>query len=200
MKFFTLIVFVLSFYACSGVDLKQYEALKDPNISTKEPAKMLVIQITGDPEKTAGQGYSRLYRMNYKLPDNDIESHRQLPRARWPKPFETPREEYIGIYAVPVSNKISALPEGVDNPEPKVKLENWEYGEVAEILHIGSYEKEAPTIDRLKKFILDKGYEISGVHEEEYLKGPGMFFKGNEDEYVTIIRYPVKPMKGTKKK
>ena len=48
---------------------------------------------------------------------------------------------------------------------------------------------ETPTIEKLKAFINERGYEISGDHEEEYLKGPGMFFKGNLNKYRTIIRY-----------
>ena len=72
-----------------------------------------------------------------------------------------------------------------------LKLETWEYGEVAEILHIGSYATENPTVEKLHQFITESGYEIVGPHEEEYLKGPGMFGKGNPDKYQTIIRYPV---------
>lgn len=72
--------------------------------------------------------------------------------------------------------------------EPRVKIEYWEYGQVAEILHIGSYSEESPTIERLHQFIKDSGYKIVGDHEEEYLKGPGMFFKGNPAKYRTIIR------------
>jgi effector-binding domain-containing protein len=62
---------------------------------------------------------------------------------------------------------------------------------VAEILHIGSYDKEKPTVDRLTKFISDNGYRIIGDHEEEYVKGPGMLFKGNSENYRTIIRYRI---------
>ena len=44
-----------------------------------------------------------------------------------------------------------------------------------------------PTIEKIKTFISERGYEINGDHEEEYLKGPGMFFKGNPKKYRTII-------------
>ncbi|MDP2984459.1 MAG: GyrI-like domain-containing protein [Candidatus Latescibacter sp.] len=62
---------------------------------------------------------------------------------------------------------------------------------MAEILHIGPYDREEPAITRLTAFIKDKGYSIVGDHEEEYLKGPGMFSKGNPEKYYTIIRYRV---------
>ena len=34
-----------------------------------------------------------------------------------------------------------------------------------------------------------------GEHEEEYLRGPGMFSKGDPEKYLTIIRYRVKKAK-----
>ncbi len=67
----------------------------------------------------------------------------------------------------------------------------WRYGTVAEILHVGSYATETPTIERLHQFIADQGYEIAGPHEEEYLKGPGMWGV-KEKDYLTIIRYQVR--------
>jgi hypothetical protein len=62
---------------------------------------------------------------------------------------------------------------------------------VAEILHIGPYDRETPTIDRLKRFIATSGYSIIGEHEEEYLKGPGLLFRGSPKNFHTIIRYRV---------
>jgi hypothetical protein len=63
---------------------------------------------------------------------------------------------------------------------------------VAEILHVGRYDDEGPTIRRLLEFIKASGYSVAGEHEEEYLKGPGMFGPGNPEKYLTIIRYPVR--------
>ncbi|MBM2850090.1 MAG: hypothetical protein HW418_3032, partial [Anaerolineales bacterium] len=58
-----------------------------------------------------------------------------------------------------------------------------------EILHIGPYSEEGPTIQRLHEFIAASGYEIAGVHEEEYLTTP------KAKVQKTIIRYPVKKRK-----
>jgi hypothetical protein len=63
---------------------------------------------------------------------------------------------------------------------------------VAEIFHIGPYSEEPHTIAKLYQFIKDNGYKLVGAHEEEYLKGPGMFSKGNSAKYQTIIRYRIK--------
>jgi hypothetical protein len=54
--------------------------------------------------------------------------------------------------------------------------------------HIGPYAKEMPAVEKLMQFIKDSGYKVIGYHKEEYLKGPGMFFKGNPGKYYMIIR------------
>ena len=97
---------------------------------------------------------------------------------------------------MPVPDEVTTLPEYEAEAGLKVALTTWEYGEVAEILHIGPYDKEDQTIAKLMTFIEQQGYEIIGEHEEEYLKGPGMFFKGNPEKYYTIIRYQVKKIGG----
>jgi hypothetical protein len=55
---------------------------------------------------------------------------------------------------------------------------------------VGPYDKEPPTVEKLMKFIADKGYVVAGPHEEEYLTGPGMV--AEPSKYWTIIRYQVK--------
>ena len=79
-------------------------------------------------------------------------------------------------------------------PGMTVSISTWEYGDVVELLYIGPYEDETPSIERLRNFAAEKGYAFAGPHEEEYLKGPGMIFRGNPEEYVTILRYVIKPM------
>jgi len=170
---------------CFGPDLKKYEHLKDPQISTTSRQKMISIQIKGDPNITAGKVAGLLYKTYYKL----VRSFGPPAalRARWPKGIDTPKEEFIGIYGLSIPESVESLPDS----ENELKIEYWEYGKVAEILHIGSYGEETPTIERLKKFIDDSGHKIVGAHEEEYLKGPGMSGKGDPAKYWTIIRYPV---------
>ena len=97
---------------------------------------------------------------------------------------------------MPVPESVTELPEIEPEAGLKVTLTTWEYGEVAEILHVGPYIEEEPTIEKLKGFIKDEGYQIIGEHEEEYIKGPTMMGKGNPEEYVTIIRYRVQRAEG----
>ena len=112
-------------------------------------------------------------------------------RARWPDSDRVPREEWTGIWALPVPEDTMDVPQKI--PEIPVELQTWEYGTVAQILHIGPYKTEGKTVEKLRHFIEENGYEIAGAHEEEYLKGPGMFSKGNPRKYRTIIRYEVTP-------
>jgi hypothetical protein len=63
--------------------------------------------------------------------------------------------------------------------------------DTAEILHVGPYSEEDADIAALKSFIARNGFAIRGSHEEVYLLGPGMLFKGHPRKYRTLIRYTV---------
>ena len=88
-----------------------------------------------------------------------------------------------------VSDEVTQLPPSQNS---QVELVTWEYGTVAEILHVGSYYKEEQTIVKLMKFIKDNGYEVIGEHEEEYLQGPDLLGLVKIKDYKTIIRYRIK--------
>jgi hypothetical protein len=130
-----------------------------------------------------------LYTAYFKL---DFKNKKmEAPRARWPKPFNTPVDQWTGIWALPVPDDLGKLPDIKTTIQPKFIY--WYGCDVAEIVHFGSYESEIPTVEKLHKYILDNSYEILlNTHEEEYIKGPGMFGKGNPDDYITIIRYEIK--------
>jgi hypothetical protein len=95
-----------------------------------------------------------------------------------------------------VPEAVSDLPKNVAGPMPTV-ITTWAYGDVAEILHVGSYSTEQPDIERLHAFIDSHGYRVVGDHEEEYVKGPGMIFAGDPNAYLTIIRLRVEKRSGT---
>jgi hypothetical protein len=59
----------------------------------------------------------------------------------------------------------------------------------------GPYREEPADISRLQKFIAASGQRVLGEHEEEYVRGPGMFFAGDPQKYLTIIRLRVAPVK-----
>jgi hypothetical protein len=189
-----LVVVVVSialfFFLMKGPDLSQYEPLKEPRITIMKDQKVVVVEAKGDPNVVGSRAFGLLFKTYYKLDGVAKGPKQPAPRARWSGDMNN-KSTWIGRYALPVPDQVASLPAIDAEPGFKVDLGNWEYGQIAEILHIGPYAQETPTIEKLMKFINDNGYTIVGYHEEEYLKGPGMFFKGNPDQYYTIIRYRV---------
>lgn len=184
---------LLAYFATQGPDLTAYEHLKEPAISTRPPQKMIVVEAKGDPNTVAGEVFETLYGLYYStegVPSWPLPA----PRARWPVSPDQPMEEWIGIYGLPVPDTVTALPEHTAVPGMTVSLTTWTYGEVAELLYIGPYDEERPVLEGLRDYINESGYAYVGAHEEEYLKGPGMFFRGNPENYVTILRYEVRPV------
>jgi hypothetical protein len=180
-------------FTMRGPSAAQFEYLKDPQVRILPDLKVLQVEAKGDPGVVGGQAFALLFKTYFQLKGVPKGPKQPAPRARWPLALDTPKGEWIGRYAIPVPESINALPsQGEGTPGLRVELTTWEYGDVAEVLHVGPYDKEEPTIARLKQFIKDCRYEIVGDHEEEYLRGPGMFGKGNPKKYLTIIRYRVK--------
>jgi effector-binding domain-containing protein len=173
----------------------RYIFLREPRIAQMQKEKVIEAEVKGDPNVAAGKGFSAIFNMAYKLKGVKISA----PKARWLNAPEEPKEGWIGIFAMQVPDSINTLPQ--QNPsEVQIRLGEWEYGEVAEILHIGPYQSETPSIEKLKVFIKGSGFEISGPHEEEYIKGPSMLGKGDPSRYMTIIRYQVKKQLQAKRK
>ena len=167
------------------------EHLKDPKVSTRKNQKMLVVEARGDPNLVGPKAFGLLFQLYYSLKETPKGAGQAAPRARWPMSLETPRSEWVGFYGLPVPETISNLPQHQAPQGLKASLTTWEYGEVAEILHVGPYDKEEPTMRRLKDSAHQLGYKILSGHEEEYIKGPTMTGTGDPEKYLTIIRYRV---------
>jgi len=179
---------VLGHFMMKGPDLSRYQALKEPRITARPDQRMLQVEAVGDPNTVGLKAFALLFQTYYR---NARTRGPAEPLARWPQPFDTPKDQWVGLYALPVPGTLDKLKEAPAAPGLTVALTTWQYGEVAEILHVGPYAAEAPTIERLMAFIDTSGYVVAGPHEEEYLRGPGLFGKGNPDKYHTIIRYRV---------
>jgi hypothetical protein len=70
----------------------------------------------------------------------------------------------------------------------KLRLEPYAEGRAAQILHVGPYADEGPTIERLHAFIADQGMQRAGKHHEIYLGDPR---RTAPEKLKTIIRQPV---------
>jgi len=71
----------------------------------------------------------------------------------------------------------------------RLRLEPFDEGRSAQLLHIGPYATEGPTIQRLHAFIADNGGELAGKHHEIYLNDPS---RTAPEKLRTIIRQPVR--------
>jgi hypothetical protein len=75
-------------------------------------------------------------------------------------------------------------------PDPTLRLERFHEGLSVQILHIGPYSAEAPTIARLHQvFLPENGLVENGIHHEIYLADPG---RTPPDRLKTVLRQPVK--------
>ena len=69
----------------------------------------------------------------------------------------------------------------------RLRLERFAEGRAAQVMHVGPFATERPTIDRLHGFIADQGAELVGKHHEIYLSDPR---RVAPEKMKTIIRQP----------
>jgi hypothetical protein len=154
------------------------------------PAQTMAVVVSkGDPKVVGEQVFPALYgaayTLKFALKKAGKEDFKVTGlRARWPDAHLLPKDQWTAYWALPIPDGTTELPKKV--PEPEVAIEVWQYGTVAEILHLGPYTEEGPTVQMLHQFIAESGYEIAGVHEEEYLTRP------DAKNQKTIVRYPVR--------
>jgi len=70
----------------------------------------------------------------------------------------------------------------------KLRLEAFSEGNCAQVLHIGPFSEEGPTIERLHSFI-DARTGRDGKHHEIYLSD---IRRADPAKWKTIIRHPIK--------
>jgi hypothetical protein len=69
----------------------------------------------------------------------------------------------------------------------------WAEGRCAQLLHVGPYSAEGPSIARLHQAIAEAGYRPRGHHHEIYLGDPR---RCAPEKLRTIIRHPVEALAG----
>lgn len=71
----------------------------------------------------------------------------------------------------------------------KLKLKEFDEGLSVQIMHIGPYSAERPTIERLRAFIKESGHKLHGKHHEIYLSNPG---RTKPEKLKTVVREPMR--------
>jgi hypothetical protein len=72
---------------------------------------------------------------------------------------------------------------------PKLRFESFKEGPAAQIMYIGLFSDEGPTIQKIHAYIQNSGHQLSGKHHEIYLNDPS---KTAHEKLKTIIRQPMK--------
>ena len=71
---------------------------------------------------------------------------------------------------------------------PRVRFEAFKEGKVAQIMHIGPFSEEGPTVEKVHSFIKKDGSQLIGKHHEIYLSD---IRRAAPEKWKTIIRQPM---------
>ncbi|HET7009379.1 MAG TPA: GyrI-like domain-containing protein [Anaerolineales bacterium] len=104
---------------------------------------------------------------------------------RWTAMMAMPYPITRGYFRLAVDQASAKKPE-VDYGS--IRLESWKEGRCAQVLHIGPYAAERPTIERLHAFIKAEGYRLRGKHHEIYIGDPN---RSAPAKLKTVVRQPV---------
>jgi hypothetical protein len=180
-----------------------------PVIVDVPPMNTLMVDGTGDPngpafQEAVGSLYSVAYTLKFAFKkekgiDYPVMALEGLWSAGDPAVFMSDkRDEWkwtIFIVLPDVVTKkdaagaVDAVKKKAKFPRfPEVRFEKYAEGKAAQIMHVGPYSAEGPTIERLHRFVEEEGYRLRGRHHEVYLGDPR---RAAPEKLKTIIRHPV---------
>ena len=82
----------------------------------------------------------------------------------------------------------SLIAKGKSEDVKYVELVPLEEGECVQILHVGPYTEETPSIDKMREFAARLGRQFTGKHHEIYLSDPR---RVKPEKLKTILRNPI---------
>ena len=189
------------------VDIKELYAPKaaQPSIVDVPAFKVLMVDGSGNPNTSADfqHALQATYGAHFALKKAGVETRVRPLEALW---WTDGREDFLGVDAaklrwtamiVQPDELTSALLEKVraeaERKKPnstlaKVRLETYREGLSAQVMHVGPYSAEKPTIERLHAFIAEQGYRRRGKHHEIYMGDPR---RAAPEKLKTIIRQPI---------
>ena len=218
MRFYEIIsVAVYGLPDMSKVDLSKelkgvYKAGKTPKFINVPSGLFLAIDGKGDPngqeyQETMMALYGAAYtlKFHYKVMGKDFKvmaleglwwikdgvfyMNNPAPREnwRWTSMIRVP--DYIKQSAF--DDVLPALIEKRGEKVREVRLMEFDEGLSAQIMHIGPYSKETPTINRLHWWVSEQGYRLRDKHHEIYMSDPR---RTKTEKLKTIIRHPVEKL------
>jgi len=76
-----------------------------------------------------------------------------------------------------------------DTADVGIFYDRREKTEIAEILHVGRYDRIPESLEKLRLFVEQEGYSLTGFYEEAYRIFE--FIEPNPNKYETLLRYQV---------
>lgn len=70
----------------------------------------------------------------------------------------------------------------------QLRLEPFQEGLCVQTMHVGPYDAEPATIEKMDAYAHEQGYQMHGKHHEIYLGNP---LRADPDKLKTILRHPV---------
>lgn len=186
-----------------------YKANGKPQIVNLEPYNYITIQGKSSPAdqlflSAIEELYSLAYAIKFLSKAKELDFVVPKMEGFWwvegDQPFdETPKEDWHWkiMFRMPdfigemeYNDSIQNLLEkGKINSDYRLVFEGIHEGLSAQILHIGSYDDEMQTLEKLYAYIKQEGFEIIGRHHEIYLSDPR---KVPEERLKTILRYAIR--------
>lgn len=194
-----------------------YSATETPKIVTFEKIQYLSILGIGDPSlKGFSDAIEALYatayaiKFIYKALKNDFvvpkleglwwydeELHKGLTIDEAPQKVKRSEWEYRLMIRMPDFVTAEVIEQMVANTAAKkllpkvndIHLFFLEEGKCVQALHVGPFDKEPETLNRINDFIQSNNFSRNGLHHEIYLSD---FRKTSPDKLKTILREPVK--------
>lgn len=160
-----------------------------PVIAKLPQRRVLTLTTVGNPN-AAGDAIKALYMTAYQtkfmtFKPRGIKMEVGKLSAFWPDAHLKPKSKWTGIWNLEVPLYVKASDLLFKHPTLKPKLVALPAGTYGQILHVGTYATEGPTIKLLHAFIKAEKFTMAGPHEEVYLTKPGPKAK-------TLIQYRLK--------
>jgi hypothetical protein len=182
------------------------------NVVDVPPMQFLMIDGSGDPNtaRSYQEAVEALYAVAYKLKfasKNELERDYvvppleglwwaedmaaftdQLDKNAWFWTMMIMQPDWITQEMFKTATALVQQGKGLTGLE-KIRLESYHEGLSVQILHLGSYDDEGPTLKKLHyEFIPENGYRMRGKHHEIYLSDPR---RVEPAKLKTILRQPV---------
>lgn len=197
------------------IDFKKTDSYRAPNsFQFVEVPQMQYLMIDGHGDPNTAQAYQdalqTLYPVAYKLKFSSKQAGRDyvvppLEGLWWAErmdSFTSARDksqwDWTMMLMVPdwlgpedVAKALGTAQNSADLPAgDKIRFGCLSEGSCVQVLHIGSYDDEAPVLARMHEFINEQGMDLSGKHHEIYLSDPR---RVQPEKLRTILRQPVVP-------